>query len=144
MPHMCIYTCTHTYIYIYIYTHIRSLPAICKVYMNYACVPLKGANLVFSMLKNGAFSGNRNDPSAGILCSPHRCRVPCGIAAGTLCVLTARARCPDAVCLHGLAHMCHHAHVWPPRSHQLLQCIFSVSAWFKSSMRGVVSRETAI
>lgn len=101
----------HTYIHTYIYTHAQSLPTICKVYMNYACIPLKGANLVFSMLKNGAFLGNRNDPSAGVLCSPCRRCVPWGIAASTLCVLTARARCPDAVCLHGAG-----MHV-PPRTH---------------------------
>lgn len=32
---------------------------------------------------------------------PHHHHAPRGIAAGTLCVLTAKARCPGAVCLHG-------------------------------------------
>lgn len=58
--------------------------------------------------------GNRNDPSAGVLCSPPGCHVRCGTTVSTLCVLTARARCPGAVCLHRLArtrattHTCGH------------------------------------
>lgn len=90
----------------------------------------KGANLVFSMLKNGALLGNRNDPSAGILCSPITAVHPVG---------SLLARCVSSQPKHdaqvlfvytGLAHTCHHAHVWPPQSHQLLRCIFNVSAWF--------------
>lgn len=60
------------------------------------------------------FLGNRNDPSAGVLCSPPGCHMRCGTTVSTLCVLTARARCPGAVCLHRLArtrattHTCGH------------------------------------
>lgn len=81
-----------------------------------------------SMLKKyGAFLGNRNDPSAGVLCSPHRHRVPPGIAAGTPCVLTARARRSDAVCLHGGWHAratnARVATVVPPAASMHLRCV---------------------
>lgn len=95
----------HTYIYTYIERDTQSLPTICKVYMNHACIPLQGANLVFSMLKNGAFFwGTAKILLLASSAAPPGCQVRCGTAVSTLCVLTARARCPGAVCLHRLAH----------------------------------------
>lgn len=71
------------------------------------------------------FLGNRNDPCAGVLCSPPGCHVRCGTAVSTLCVLTARARCPGAVCLHRLAHTRATTHT---RGHRGATSCFSASA----------------
>lgn len=64
----------------------------------------RSQSCVFNVKKWCLFLGNRNDPPAGVLCAPPGCHVRCGTAVSTLCVLTARARCPGAVCLHRLAH----------------------------------------